>query len=111
MAVTARNSATGPPLTKKIIASKSRIFQRVPDGNVLVFSEQKFWRSTLAPGLCGKQRWELNAAFPAGVQVAGHNDGSGVSGGYSIEMKIPLSAIGSRVSERHPRHGRELCDR
>jgi hypothetical protein len=63
-------------------------------GGALSFSEQKFWRSTLAPGLCMKQRWELNAAFPAGVQVAGHNDGSGAGGGYSIEMMIPLTAIG-----------------
>ena len=64
-------------------------------------TQLQFFKSTTAAGSspCNVEDWSAGTAFPSGSAVAAHNDGAGVTGGYTIELKIPLSAIGSPSSD------------
>ena len=64
-------------------------------------TQLQFFKSTTTAGNspCNVEDWSAGTAFPSGSEVAAHNDGAGVTGGYTIELKIPLSAIGSPSSD------------
>ena len=86
----------GPGALQKDYRFEIRHRWNTSAGGALNFDLTRWSESTLPPAssACDLQDWQNAGALPPGGQVAGHSDGSGITGGYSVEFKVPLATIG-----------------